>query len=114
MDDDVVAPAPWLEKIMQRFDVEPDTTAVISSKVIEPGTPDSFMNSPEVNRERYMCTFRGCGSMARTAVLERAEYYDEKFFIYGNERDLAARILNLGYRILPYPVAEIRHKTPSA
>lgn len=112
MDDDVVAPGPWLETIMRRFDCEPATTAMISSKVIEPGMPEAFRTSPEVNRVRYMCTFRGCGSVARTTVLERAGYYDEKFFIYGNERDLAARILNLGYRILQYPEAKIHHKTP--
>jgi GT2 family glycosyltransferase len=112
MDDDVVAPPDWLEKPLCRFEKEPATTAMISSKVIEPEMPESFLKDPEVNSERYMATFRGCGSIAKTRLLAEADYYDEKFFIYGNERDLAARILNLGYRILQFPSAEIYHKTP--
>lgn len=112
MDDDVVAPPEWLERLYTRMLAEPETTAMISSKVIEPGMPDAFIHSPEVNRERYMSTFRGCATLTRTSVLRDAGYYDEKFFIYGNERDLAARVLNLGYRILQFPQAEIFHQTP--
>ena len=112
MDDDVVAPPRWIETIMKRFEEEPETTAMISSKVIEPGMPDSHIDHPDVNRVRYMATFRGCATIARTDVLKRAGYYDEKFFIYGNERDLSARILSLGYRILQYPKAALFHGTP--
>jgi GT2 family glycosyltransferase len=110
MDDDVVAPPDWIARIMERFEREPGTTAMISSKVIEPGMPDSFIDAEK--EERYMATFRGCGTIARSDVLRRAGYYDEKFFIYGNERDLAARVLNLGYRILQYPPAALFHSTP--
>ena len=83
---------------MAKFRSEPETTAMLSTKVVEPEMPESFRNHPEVNQERYMATFRGCGSVGRRDVLARAGWYDERFFIYGNERDLAARVLNLGYR----------------
>ncbi|MFH0945707.1 MAG: PIG-L family deacetylase [Planctomycetota bacterium] len=112
MDDDVAAPPNWLETLFERIGREPETTAMVSSKVVEPGMPEEFLNSAAVNRERYMATFRGCGTLARTDVLKAAGYYDEKFFIYGNERDLSARVLSLGYRILQCPQAEIFHKTP--
>lgn len=112
MDDDVAAPPNWLETLMERIGREPETTAMVSSKVIEPGMPEAFLASDAVNRERYMATFRGCGTLARSEVLKAAGYYDEKFFIYGNERDLSARVLSLGYRILQCPQAEIFHKTP--
>jgi len=112
LDDDVVLPPDWLEKIVAKFETEPETTGVISTKVVEPEMPDWFKDHPEVNRERYMATFRGCGSVARREVLERAGYYDEKFFIYGNERDLTARILNLGYRVKQYPEVVTFHGTP--
>ncbi len=112
MDDDVVAPPDWLEKLYERMRMEPETTAMVSSKVVEPGMPEEFLRGEAVNRERYMATFRGCGTLARSDVLKRAEYYDEAFFIYGNERDLTARVLNLGYRVLQFPKAEIFHKTP--
>jgi len=61
---------------------------------------------------RYMSTFRGCGSLARRRDIQRAGYYDERLFIYGNERDLTCRLLNLGLRVLQDPGIETYHKTP--
>ena len=112
LDDDVVLPPEWLAKTAARLAREPETTAVVSTKIVEPGTPDSYRLAPEINRERYMSTFRGCASLARKEVLARAGFYDERLFIYGNERDLTCRILNLGYRVLQYPDVETFHKTP--
>jgi len=59
-----------------------------------------------------MSTFRGCASLARNEAITKAGYYDERLFIYGNERDLTCRLLNLGYRVLQYPGVETFHKTP--
>ena len=112
LDDDIVMPPDWLAKATRRLAEEPASTAIVSTKVVEPGMPDSYKNSEEVNRERYMSTFRGCASLARSKALAEAEYYDERLFIYGNERDLTCRLLNLGYRVLQYPGAEVFHHTP--
>ena len=112
LDDDVVLPPHWLERALDRLLAEPETTAVVSTQIIEPGMPEGYRASPEVNRERYMSTFRGCASLARTAALREAGGYDERLFLYGNERDLTCRLLNLGYRVLQYPGVEAFHKTP--
>ena len=112
LDDDVVLPPDWLRKAIERLAQEPPTTAIVSSKVVEPGMPDSFKNAPRVNTERYMSTFRGCGSLARMGPLREAGFYDERLYIWGNERDLTCRLLNLGYRVLQYPGIETFHKTP--
>lgn len=112
LDDDVVLPPEWLEKTTLRLLAEPKSTAIVSSKVVEPGMPESYRLSPEVNEERYMSTFRGCSSLARSDALREAGYYDERLFIYGNERDLTCRLLNLGYRVLSYPEVETFHRTP--
>jgi GT2 family glycosyltransferase len=112
LDDDVTLPPDWLERLFDRLEREPATTAMVSTKVVEPGMPPAFLDSPAVNRERYMATFRGCGTLARRDVLEKAGFYDERFFIYGNERDLAARVLGLGHRILQYPGVVTHHKKP--
>lgn len=112
LDDDVVLPPEWLERAMDRMLAEPETTAIVSTKVVEPGMPESYRTSPAVNTERYMSTFRGCASLARTAALRAAGGYDERLFIYGNERDLTCRLLNLGYRVLQFPGVEAFHKTP--
>lgn len=112
LDDDVVLPPNWIERMLDRIRREPDSTALVTSQIIEPNMPDSYLLREDMRREAYLCTFRGCGSLVRRAVLEAAGYYDEKFFIYGNERDLAARILNLGYRILLDPTIATFHGTP--
>ena len=112
LDDDVVLPPEWLEKTTRRMLAEPETTAIVSTKIVEPEMPESYRNAPGINSERYMSTFRGCGSLARTEALARAGYYDERLFIYGNERDLTCRLLNLGYRVLQYPGVETFHRTP--
>jgi len=112
LDDDVVLPPHWLERARARLLEEPRTTAVLSTQIIEPGMPESYRASSAFNRERYMSTFRGCASLARTAALREAGGYDERLFLYGNERDLTCRLLNLGYRVLQYPGVEAFHKTP--
>ncbi|TDJ78916.1 MAG: glycosyltransferase [Planctomycetota bacterium] len=112
LDDDVILPPDWLEKTVNRLQREPPTTAIVSTKIIEPGMPESYLRSPAINTERYMSTFRGCASLARTQALSEAGGYDERFFIYGNERDLTCRLLNLGYRVLQFPDAVAHHKTP--
>jgi GT2 family glycosyltransferase len=112
LDDDVVLPPDWNEKMLAKAASEPPSTALISSHVIEPGTPEWYLDDPEVNRERYMATFRGCATLARRSVIEACGWYDADFFIYGNERDLSARVLSLGYRILQYPAVVVQHGTP--
>ncbi|MDF1800245.1 MAG: glycosyltransferase [Planctomycetota bacterium] len=112
LDDDVVLPPDWLQKCVERLAAEPDSTAVISTKVVEPEMPESYKNSESVNSERYMSTFRGCGSLARTAALREVGWYDEYLFIYGNERDLTCRLLNAGYRVLQFPGAVTFHRQP--
>jgi GT2 family glycosyltransferase len=112
LDDDIVMPPAWLERSTRRLIAEPATTAIISTQVIEPGMPESYRTSKAVNEERYMSTFRGCASLARHAAIAKAGYYDERLFIYGNERDLTCRLLNLGFRVLQYPGVSVFHKTP--
>ena len=112
LDDDITLPENWIEDIIAKFEDEPESTAMISTKVIEPDMPESYMNSISINSEKYIGTFVGCGSVIKRDVLDKAEYYDERFFIHVNERDLAARILNLGYKIKHYPKVVTYHKKP--
>ncbi len=112
LDDDVVLPPDFVERMLAKFAAEPATTAILSPKVVEPEMPDWYRDSPAVNTERYASTFRGCGSMARGDAIRKAGYYDARFFIFGNERDLTTRLLNLGYRVKLLPTVEVYHKAP--
>ena len=86
LDDDVVLSPRFVEDMLAKFATEPETTAILSPKVI--------------------------GSMARHAAIKKAGYYDIRFFIFGNERDLTTRLLNLGYRVKTVPSIEVFHKAP--
>lgn len=112
MDDDVLATRDWLATLEAALAAEPPTTALISSRVIEPGMPPAYQEAEVARGRYYAATFRGCGTLARAAVLAQTGGYDERFFIYGNERDLAARVLARGHRILQLPDAVIHHATP--
>ena len=112
LDDDVVLPPEFIERMLAEFASEPDGTVLLSPKVIEPEMPEDYKNSPSLNTPRYMSTFRGCGSMAKSDALRAAGYYDPRFFIFGNERDLTTRLLNLGYRVKMVPSIEVFHKAP--
>ena len=112
LDDDVILPPTFVADMIQKFAEEPETTAILSPKVIEPEMPDWYLNSEKLHRERYLATFRGCGSMARADAIRKANWYDIRFFIFGNERDLTTRLLNLGYRVKMFPEVEVFHKAP--
>ncbi|MEO0480515.1 MAG: glycosyltransferase family 2 protein [Planctomycetota bacterium] len=112
LDDDVILPEDFVESMLLEFEAEPESTVLLSPKVVEPEMPEWYLNSEANNTPRYMSTFRGCGSMAKNKALREAEYYDERFFIFGNERDLTTRMLNLGYRVKMVPSIEVFHKAP--
>jgi len=48
-------------------------------------------------------TFWGCGAAIRKELLDETGGYDEDFFIYANEYDLAIRALNAGWRVVHRP-----------
>ena len=112
LDDDIVLPRTWLAATTARMQSEPESTAVVSTEIIEPGMSAEYIAASKAMGVRYMSTFRGCGSLARRRDIQRAGYYDERLFIYGNERDLTCRLLNLGLRVLQDPGIETYHKTP--
>jgi GT2 family glycosyltransferase len=112
LDDDVVLPPTWTADMLAEFAREPATTAILSPKVVEPQMPDWYKASAAVNTPRYMSTFRGCASLARHAAIRQCGYYDVRFYIFGNERDLTTRLLNRGYRVKMVPAIEVFHKAP--
>jgi GT2 family glycosyltransferase len=112
MDDDVEATPQWLAALEAALEAEPRTTVMVSSRVIEPGMPEAYQRAEVERGSYYASTFRGCGTLVRAAELHEAGAYDVRFFIYGNERDLAARLLARGGRILQTPDAVIHHATP--
>src|SRR4029434_8092636 len=92
MDDDREATPESLAPPEAPLLAEPPTTALVSSRVIEPGMPEAYQRAEVARGRYYAATFRGCGTLARASVLAATGGYDERFFIYGNKRDLPARV----------------------
>jgi rhamnopyranosyl-N-acetylglucosaminyl-diphospho-decaprenol beta-1,3/1,4-galactofuranosyltransferase len=112
LDDDVVLPPEWIAEMLAEAEREGPGTAVLSSRVEEPEMPDWFLQSEGQLTPRYMATFRGCASLADAAEIRACGFYDEVLFIFGNERDLTARLLNRGKRVKYVPAVRVWHKAP--
>jgi len=61
------------------------------------------------NKEQETETVGGACMLFRKKIFEKIEGFDERFFMYFEEADICLRIKKLGYKILYYPQAKIRH-----
>lgn len=105
-DDDVVLREDWFEQMEKAIQKEPEETAIFSSHVVF--SPP--LNSPKDVYPYFIDGFEGCAGVIRKSILRKIGYYDEKFHIYVNERDLSHRLLNRGYKIRYIPDAVVLHK----
>ena len=55
-------------------------------------------------------SFHGNGAMIRRDVLEEIGYIEPEILLYQFERNISAKAIDRGYRIVYYPPAIIRHK----
>ena len=61
------------------------------------------------NDKREVDCLSGACIMARLEVLRKLDYFDEDYFIYGEDVDLCYRIKKAGWQIWYLPEAEITH-----
>ncbi len=57
----------------------------------------------EPGREREITSFAACGAAIRRDVLDECGYFDDDFFIYATEDDLAIRLWDAGYKVIYEP-----------
>ena len=55
-------------------------------------------------------SFHGNGAMIRRDVLEEIDYIEPEIALYQFERNISAKAIDRGYRIVYYPTVTIRHK----
>jgi glycosyltransferase involved in cell wall biosynthesis len=103
MDDDIEIPEEWTEILVRKIQ-EDDNLGLVEPKIVEP----SGVSRAEKGEIQ---TFQGCGVLARKKALKESEYYDKNYFIYSNEKELAAKMISNGYRLEGYPKTETKHKT---
>ena len=114
LDDDVILPKTWVEHVMKKFEKEPESTAMIGTK-IEDFNGKMMWPSPRKDGQEFYCgNFTGCAAMVRKDALDKTRYYAEEYYIWGNERELAAQILAKGYKIKCITDISVPHKGNSS
>ncbi len=64
----------------------------------------------QYDREEEVLSPSGCAFLARKAALEEAGFFDEDFFIYGDDADLSLRVRLAGWKAVCVPGSVVYHK----
>ncbi len=68
-----------------------------------------YLGHLDRDRTHEIEVLTGAFFLARKAALDEAGWFDEDFFMYGEDIDLSLRILKKGYRVWYYPGTSIIH-----
>lgn len=64
----------------------------------------------EPGREREITSFAACGAAVKNDVLDEVGYFDDDFFLYATEDDLAIRMWAAGHRVVYEPRCVSYHR----
>jgi GT2 family glycosyltransferase len=114
LDDDAHLAAGVLEKALALLGSRPDVAAV-SLHPLHPGTRSSEWAFAERDqpglRERW--PIMGCGNLVRKTAWDRVGGYEESFFLYRNDVDLAMKLLAAGDKVYFDPQWVVWHDSPA-
>jgi len=68
-----------------------------------------FVTSHDENVTHDVDSLSGAAMLVRRAVVERIGYFDEEFFLYGEDMDFCWRAKQAGWRVVYHPAAVITH-----
>lgn len=68
----------------------------------------NFYETAALNRG-YVHLFVGCGALFKSEIIRMESFYDNLFFVYYNEIDLAIRLYNKGYKIFYLEECKVTH-----
>ncbi len=115
-DNDGVLEPEGVEKMIRVFASDP-TIAVVHCKNLyydsgEVFDPFRWFTAAEHASDGVfdVPSFHGNGAMIRRDVLEEIDYIEPEILLYQFERNISAKALDRGYRIVYYPTVSIRHK----
>lgn len=115
-DNDGVLEPDAVEKMVKVFATDP-RIAVVHCKNVYYDTGEVFdplrWFTPEEHASDGVFdvpTFHGNGAMIRRDVLEEIGYIEPEILLYQFERNISAKAIDRGYRVVYHPAAVIRHK----
>jgi GT2 family glycosyltransferase len=68
-----------------------------------------FVTSQDENVTHDVDALSGAAMLVRRAVVEQIGYFDEEFFLYGEDMDFCWRAKQAGWRVVYHPAAVITH-----
>lgn len=114
LDDDARPDAGAIRKAVQALEANPALGAV----ALNPRHPKSgageWSFAERVAEPRLDWPVMGCGNLVRREVWERVGGYEEAFFLYRNDTDLAMKVLGAGYGVYFDPALVVWHDSPAA
>ena len=115
-DNDGVLAPDSVEKMLKVFETDP-SIAVVHCKNLYYDTGEVFdpyrwfgPADHESGGVFDVPSFHGNGALIRRDVLEETDYIEPEILLYQFERNISAKAIERGYRIVYYPAATIRHK----
>ncbi len=115
-DNDGVLPPDAVERMIPVFATDP-RIAVVHCKNLYYDSGEVFDPYRWFTREEHASdgifdvpSFHGNGAMMRRDVLEEVDYIEPEIALYQFERNISAKAIDHGYRIVYYPAVSIRHK----
>jgi GT2 family glycosyltransferase len=66
------------------------------------------------NQRTARCAIMGCGNLVRRDAWKKVEGYEEAFFLYRNDTDLAMKLLGAGFDVVMDPAWIVWHDSPAA
>jgi GT2 family glycosyltransferase/2-phospho-L-lactate transferase/gluconeogenesis factor (CofD/UPF0052 family) len=122
LDDDSHPEPRSIETMVRVWESSPESRiGLMAFRVVNPneGTLvthlwEERISDVEAGRERVITSFPACGAAVRRDVLDEVGFFDEDFFVYATEDDLAVRIWEAGYQIVYEPRCLAYHRASGA
>lgn len=129
LNDDTRADPGWLEAMVETLERRPEC-GLAACKILSYRRPEIIDNAGHLiyrdgtfrgrgrlerdrgqyDREEEVLAPSGCAFLVRRAALEESGFFDEDFFIYGDDADLSLRIRLAGWQAVYVPSAVVYHK----
>ena len=94
LDDDTSLKPDTLKKIINVFEKKPKNVGILSINSYNPKSKHYYLSSTG-----GFTGFQAGGAVFRKELFNKVGYFDEDFFLWGEEDDLALRVLDAGYKI---------------
>ncbi len=98
LDDDCAIEKSTLEQIVEYFDRQKKEVGILTFNVCNPFTK-RYEYSHYNLKSLIVSSFAGGACAFRRDIFEKIGYYDDSFFLWGHEDDLALRAMDKGYKI---------------